>query len=285
VNKTLKAALAAALVVSSAQVANADLTQDGAVGLPLNPTAQIPNEGGVRIQANYYDFGDLSIAPAGKIGDFKRYGVVASGRVWKSMEIHGGVEKLSAKENTAVVPAGALNPIDKTGVVFGAKYLITRESDSAGVRFAVGAGYSRANIKNMHVYGVATKSFSSIAEGKAPITGHLGLRYDRFDIDNLIPTATKSTRVSVYAGVEVPVSDSISVVGELQSKNQEFGKNLGVGWAAKVPYSASVRYRPAGQGLSGSIGIARQGLTGDNGLFLQLGYSFDTGTGAGAGED
>jgi hypothetical protein len=285
VNKTLKAALAAALVVSTTQIARADLTQDGAVGLPLNPTAQIPMEGGVRIQANYYDFGDLSIAPAGRIGDFKRYGVYASGRVWKNLEINGGIEKLKASENTAVVPAGALNPLDKTGLALGAKYLITRESEPAGVRFAVGTGYSRAMLKNWHVYGVATKSFGEInTEGRNPITAHLGLRYDRFQIDNLIPGAKDSTRVSIYGGVEVPVSTSISVVGELQSKNQEFGNNLGVAWQAKIPYSASIRYRPQGQGFSGSVGIARQGLTGDNGLFLQLGYSFDTGTGAGGGD-
>ena len=122
-NKTLKAALAAALVVSTTQIAQADLTQDGAVGLPLNPTAQIPMEGGVRVQANYFDLGDLSIAPFGRVGDFKRYGVYAAGRVWKNLEISGGVDKLSAKENTALVPAGTLNPIDKTGINIGAKYL------------------------------------------------------------------------------------------------------------------------------------------------------------------
>lgn len=284
-NKTLKAALAAALVVSSAQIAQADLTQDGAVGLPLNPTAQIPMEGGVRVQANYYDFGDLDVAPFGRIGDFKRYGVYAAGRVWKNLELSGGIDKLSAKENTAVVPAGALNPIDKSGIAIGVKYLITRETEPAGVRFAVGAGYSRANLKNMHVYGVATKSFGEVrTEGRNPVTGHLGLRYDRYDIDNLVAGAPKSSRVSVYAGVEVPVAESITLVGELQSKNQEFGRNLGVGWPSSVPYSASIRYRPQGQGFSGSVGIARQGLTGDNGLFLQIGYSFDTGTGAGGGD-
>jgi len=285
VNKTLKAALATALVVSSTQIARADLTQDGAVGLPLNPTAQIPMEGGVRIQANYFDQGDLNIAPAGKIGDFKRYGVYAAGRVWKNLEVSGGIETLKAKENTAVVPAGALNPLDKSGLALGLKYLITRESEPAGVRFAVGAGYSRANLKNMHVYGVATKSFGEVrTEGRNPVTGHLGLRYDQFDIDSLIPAARKSSRVSVFAGVEFPVAQSITLVGELQSKNQEFGKNLGIGWRSSVPYSASIRYRPQGQGFSGSIGIARTGVFGDNGIFAQIGYSFDTGTGAGGGD-
>ena len=31
------------------------LTISGAVGLPLNPTAQIPAKGGARVQANYFD--------------------------------------------------------------------------------------------------------------------------------------------------------------------------------------------------------------------------------------
>ncbi len=57
-NKTLKAALAAVVVVGTAQGARADLNMTGEVGLPLNPTAQIPGQGGVRIQGDYWDLGD-----------------------------------------------------------------------------------------------------------------------------------------------------------------------------------------------------------------------------------
>lgn len=273
----VKAAIAAALVASTAQIASADLTYQGAVGLPLNPTAQIPAVNGIRVQGTYADAGDLNIGAVGKVGDFKYYGITAAGRIWKSMEINGGISKLSAKESALLAP-GTLNPIDKAGLNIGAKYLITRETDPAGVRFAVGAGYDRAMLKNMYVYGVATKAFGSVSEGMPSITGHLGLRYDRYDISNLLPAVADSKKVSVYGGVEVPVTRTgdFTLVGELQSKNQEWAKNTGAAFPDKMPYSVSVRYRPAGKGISGSIGLQRQGLTGDNGLFLQLGYTFDT---------
>ncbi len=56
--KTIKAAIAATLIAGMAQGARADLTLNGAVGLNLNPTAQIPLPGGVRVQGNFVDFGE-----------------------------------------------------------------------------------------------------------------------------------------------------------------------------------------------------------------------------------
>lgn len=244
-NKTFKAALAAVVALSATQVAKADLTMQGAVGLPLNPTAQIPNEGGVRLQGNYFDGDGL-----------KYFGLFAAGRVSDNIEISGGINKLDA-------PAGAL--IDKTGVSIGAKYLITRESDPAGVRFAVGAGYDHALIKNIHVYGVATKAFGNAAD-RAPITGHLGLRWDRFDF----PVAGSDSKVSVYAGAEVPLSKTgdFSVIGEVQSKNIDGGN---------APYSISGRFRPQGKPFGITAGYQRQGIVSDGNFFVQLGWTFDTG--------
>jgi hypothetical protein len=53
----------------------------------------------------------------------------------------------------------------------------------------------------------------------------------------------------------------------LQSKNSNFG-------TANYPYSASVRFRPANQGFSASVGVQREGITGDSGLFAQIGKTF-----------
>ena len=247
-NQSMKAVLAATVVLGAASSARADLTINGAVGLPLNPTAQIPQEGGVRVQGNYYDQGDLGAA------SFKSYGVVAAGRVADMIEVSGGFNKFDVSTG---------GPLDESGIALGAKYLFTRESDPVGVRIAAGVGYDRALLKNTHAYVVGTKYLGAVTGEKVPITAHLGLRYDRFKAG-----AAKSNKASVFAGVEFPFTSTgeFAFVGEVQSKNNEFNN--------KIPYSASVRYRPQGQGFSVSAGIARQGLTGDNGLFAQVGYSF-----------
>ena len=252
-NKTFKAVIAAAVALSCAQGAQADLTISGAVGLPLNPTAQIPNEGGIRLQGNYYDLGN----PGG--GSVKNYGLFAAGRAGDNVEISGGINKLD-------VPGGG--PLDRAGGAIGAKYLFTRESDPAGVRFAVGAGYDHALVENIHVYGVATKYLGELTEGKVPITGHLGLRYDRFDFGG---GGGDSKKLSVFAGAEVPITRTgeFQLVGEIQSKNVDFA-------GSKFPFSIGARYRPQGSPFGVSAGFARQGLTTDSGFYVQLGYTFDT---------
>jgi len=247
-----QAALAATVMLGAASAARADLTINGAVGLPLNPTAQIPQQGGARVQGNYYDMGD------GGGVDFKQYGIYAAGRVASTIEISGGFSQFKTSPNTA---------LDESGLAIGAKYLFSRESDPAGVRLAVGVGYDRALLRNTHAYVVATKYLGAVTGDKVPITGHLGLRYDRFRPGSGL---LNSSKASIYGGVEVPFTRTgdFSFVGELQSRNNEYSRG--------VPYSASVRYRPKGQGFSASLGLQRQGLTGDNGLFAQLGYSFAT---------
>lgn len=258
-NTSMKAALAATLVMGTAQAAHADLTLNGAVGLPLNPTAQVPNLNGVRVQADYFD---MKTAGA----NFKFYGLHAAGSPAENVEINGGVERLRD-------PVGA--GIGKTGIAIGAKYLFTRETDPAGVRIAAGAGYSNALLRNAHGYVVASKYLGAITGERQPVIGHLGVRYDRFTIPG---GGGRSNRASVYAGAEVPVTPNgaFSVLGEVQSKNNDFG-------GAKVPFSAAVRFRPVGQGFSVTVGVARQGLINTGGkMFAQLGYTFATGA-AGAG--
>jgi len=261
VKKTMKVALAATLMLSAASVARADQTINGAVGLPLNPTAQIPLPNGIRIQANYFDFD--------KDGGTKLYGVYGAGRVGGlPLEINGGLEKLSSD----------FGPLDKSGIAIGAKYLLTRETDPVGVRIAAGVGYSRALLKNVHAYVVGTKYFGDVntaGGGRAPVIGHLGLRYDRFDADLGFLGDDTSSKLSLYGGVEVPLTGNgdFSAIGELQTKNNSFG-------GSRVPFSASVRFRP-GTGedrpFSASLGVQRQGLFNESRLFGQVGYSFDTG--------
>jgi hypothetical protein len=251
---TFKIAVAALAMLGTTSAARADLTYQGAVGLPLNPTAQIPLPGGVRVQADYFDLGQEFNS------DAKFYGIHGAGRLGDRLEINGGVSKLDAD--------GFFEPFDRTGIDIGAKYLFTRETDPAGIRIAAGAGYSHALLKNIHAYVVGSKSFGrGITGNSAPITGHLGLRYDRFKFDTGF-SGDNSSKVSVYGGLEVPFTRTgdFALVGELQSKNVEEN--------GKFPYSASVRYRPAGQGFSASVGIQRQGLLRDNGIFAQIGYSF-----------
>ena len=259
--KTIKAAVAATVALGAlsgaAGTARADLTLNGAVGLPLNPTAQIPLPGGVRVQGSYFDEGDVG----GGSGSVKFYGLHAAGSIGSRLEINGGVERLNG-------PGALGGDFDRTGLALGAKYLFTHETDPAGVRLAAGVGYSRALLKNVHAYVVATKSLGNLTEGRTPITGHLGLRYDRFRFDTL-GINNRSSKASVYGGVEIPFTRTgkFAFVGELQSKNADGGN---------TPYSASVRYRRAGKGFSVSAGVQRQGLINSSGFFAQLGYSFDT---------
>ena len=262
---SVSAPLAALVVALGSASARADLTYQGAVGLPLNPTAQTPLEGGVRLQGNYYDLGDASGTNINV--DSSLYGLYAAGRLGPA-EVSGGIQQTRNRVNVL----GTTNSDNKTGFTLGAKYLFSRETDPAGVRLAVGGGYGDldgfgANGRNYHGYLVATKYLGDVTEGRVPITGHLGLRYDRYYFGSG-GGRIRSNKGSVYGGVEAPFTPTgdFAFVGELQSKNVRGGS---------VPFSASVRYRPSAQPFSASIGVARQGL-GGTGLFAQLGYSFDT---------
>ena len=176
-------ALATVALATLAGSAHADLNFNGAVGLPLNPTAQIPAAGGARIQANYYDLASGA----------SYYGLFAAARVGEKIEINGGVNKLESY---------------KSGFALGAKYLISREGDPAGVRLAVGGGYNQAFFKNTNAYVVASKYLGAADAGRVPITGHLGVRYDNFDA-----FGGSSDKFSVFAGAEVPISQGSGFVG------------------------------------------------------------------------
>ncbi|HEX9998048.1 MAG TPA: hypothetical protein VGB45_12970 [Abditibacterium sp.] len=238
---TFKVALAALALAGISQSARADLTINGEVGLPLNPTAQIPQEGGARIQGNYFDLG----------GNADLYGIAAAARVGTTLEVNGGINRFKFGGGS------------ETGFNLGAKYLFAREGDAEGVRLAVGAGLTEVdNGDNQRIYAVATKYLGALSGEKVPVTAHLGLRYDRFKVID-------SNKASIFAGVEVPLTSTgdVQVVGEIGSKSIDGGR---------VPYSASVRYRAKAQPFGASIGVSRSSFSGGSSpkLFAQLGYTF-----------
>lgn len=238
--------LAATLMTGMLGVARADLTINGAVGLPLNPTAETTGPLSVQAQANYFDLGDGSDSA-------KIYGVYGAGRLLNRLEISGGVEKMSADRSSD----------DRSGIALGAKYSLM-SLPGTGVNVAVGAGHSSALYRNTHAYIVASKAFSGI--GDAAITGHVGARFDRYKW-----SGRTSNRASLYGGVEVPLTfagtSDLALIGELQTKNADYSQS-------RTPYSLSLRYRPEGRPFSARVGWQRQGVTGDSGLFAQANIGF-----------
>lgn len=237
-----KVALATLALAGMSGAAHADLNYNGEVGLPINPTAQIPQTGGFRLQGNYYDLG----------GSTNLYSL-------------GGAIRASATSPLEV--NGAVNYVDGNGggsdtrFSIGAKYLFSRETGPAGVRLAAGVGYSElSDAKNTRVYVVGSKSFGNPVEGRVSATGHLGLRYDRY--------RGAGGRASVFVGAEVPVTRTgeFQVVGEFGTKVVDGGNS---------PYSLGLRYRPTQQPFGATIGIQRLGFSSDNArIFAQVGYTF-----------
>jgi hypothetical protein len=243
----LGVALGAGMALGGA--VQADQTISGAVGLPLNPTAQLPDKGSVRVQANFSDLGSISGS------DLNFGGIYAAGRLGDRLEISGGLERLDGDR--------FLNPLDSTNVALGAKYLIKR-GGTDGVAVAAGVGYSRALLRNKHAYVVASKSFGALSKsGRAPGMAHLGVRYDDFRL-----LGSNSGKASLYGGVEVPLDarGRLSAIGELQSKTSEFN-------TSSYPYSAGLRYK-AGGGFSATVGYMREGITGESGFYGQIGKTF-----------
>ncbi|BCM90869.1 hypothetical protein IAD21_02731 [Abditibacteriota bacterium] len=244
-----KVALATLAIAGMSGAAHADLNYNGEVGLPLNPTAQIPQEGGFRLQGNYYDLGSSS----------RLYSVGGAIRASKTapIEVNGAVN---------YVDGNAGNNDVRFSV--GAKYLFSRETEPAGVRLAAGVGYSEYSLstdhlKNARAYLVGSKSFGNPVEGKTSITGHLGLRYDHFEFGG-----GDSDKASVFAGVEIPVTPTgeIQLLGEVGSEVADGGN---------VPYSVGIRYRPMQKPFGATIGVQRVGIANDDPkLFVQIGYTF-----------
>lgn len=251
-NKTLKAIFATVAVLGATQSAKADLTISGATGLVLNPTAQIVQKGQPEIQANYYD--------SGSEWDDKYYGVFGAVQAADRLEINGGLSKYRSDDDIW----------ERSGFAIGAKYQLFSE-EQKGFALAIGAGHNRALGRNTNAYIAATKAFG--AADRARITGTLGARWDRFDLDS----DGESSKASVFAGVQIPVTRNgeLSLIGEVQSKNidSDFAAD-----DAKIPYALGVRYQPGDQAFSLTAGIQRHGLNTPYErkakLFVQANYTF-----------
>lgn len=312
-NKTVKAALAALLAVGTTQVAHAQtvaspetstggntvyvdggdyyeyapqshngLNINGAVGLPLNPTADIPGTGAVRVQANYFDGPRLNV-PGGDVNT-KYYGIFAAGRAGDTpLEISGGLAKFDVNSDLdgAFFPGvddAVEDALDKSGVVIGAKYQLRGSGeDGRGVRIAIGAGYNRALVKNVHAYLVASKAFGV---GRRNINAHAGIRYDRFKYDfGFGGLDASSSKVSAFVGAEVPLDrrGNFTLVGEYGTRTADKEDFL-----SAAPYSLSLRYQN-GKGFAINGGIARIGLLSNGGgtldadgsrFFISAGQTF-----------
>jgi len=236
-----------------------ELTISGAVGMPLNPTAQIPDKGNWRVQGSYYDLGSL----ASNNYSQKTYGVYAAGRLGNlPVEVNVGVSKFNT---SGTIPDPLA--ISGTGFSIGAKYQVWRSEDGTGMA-SMGIGYDKNLYDNLYAYLVASKAFTS-----RNIVGHIGLRYDHYKIDGV-----SSSQPSVYVGAEVPLDKDgrFALVGELQSKNA--GDTGYDSYGSAMPYSLSLRMASE-NGFSASIGIQRQGvlskfLDDSSGLFVQVGKNF-----------
>jgi hypothetical protein len=252
------------------------LSMNGAVGLPLNPTALLPPAGRTPVQLEYFDLGDVETDGV-RPSTFQMYGLHAATRLGRSpLELNVGLESLDAER----VDSLQSNRADRSGAALGLKYpfFANRSGDTA---LAVGAGYSRVLAKNLYAYLVGTRAFRR-GLNRAPILAHLGVRYDRFDVNDVAAFADDSHRASVFGGLEVPIDryGQWTAVGELQSKNNDYRRsyfsdvNSG---EARAPYSVGLRYRTLDERFSATAGVQRRGypgLTNDNGLFAQVGYAF-----------
>lgn len=253
-NQWIAAALTVGLGMgTSATGAHADLTIGGAVGLPINPTAQLPAEGAPRLQANYTDVGVIGAGDSVKL-----YGLYGATRVGQRLEISGGIEKLDSP----------FDNVDRSGGALGFKYLLKQGNAQAPLDIAAGVGYSLSQGNNGFAYVVGSKAFGETAGERAPILAHLGLRYDLYDYGYF--EGPDSKKFSLYSGLEVPFtrSGTFAFVGEVATKNNTFPNSAS-------PYSTSVRFRPRSSGFSATAGLMRRGVsTTDSGFFAQLGTTF-----------
>lgn len=243
------------------------LTINGAMGLPLNPTANMPAQGTARVQGNYYKlWSNDTLAEA----DSKLYGIYVATALSDRIEVHAGFEKQDVSADG--LGSNSIEEIGGSGAAFGVKYLLNKPSSARDARLAIGAGYSKALYKNTYAYLVASKGFGA---RNRIIQGHIGVRYDRFEVDDTpLTDKASSSQFSGFIGAEIPIDERgrFSLVGELQTKNAK--DELG----GAMPYSVSLRYQN-GDGLSASFGMMRQGVlsefvTEDRGLFAQVGKTF-----------
>jgi hypothetical protein len=252
------------------------LSMHGAVGLPHNPTAQLPAIGTVRLQGNFYDLGD-SETVGYRDSDFHLYGGYVAGRIRRyPLEISAGYEKLNADR----VDHLFTNNADDKGGAFGAKYRFW-QSKAGDAALAVGGGYSEVLARDAYGYVVGTKAFPWRSQ-RSPILASLGVRYDRFDVGQVSSLPDNSNRFSAFGGLEVPLDSDgrWRAIGEIQSRNNDyrhsFFSDVRSG-DAKFPYTLGVRYLHPDDRFSATAGVHRYGypgLTNQSGLFAQVGYAF-----------
>ena len=80
--------------------------------------------------------------------------------------------------------------------------------------------------------------WATVTDGRTPITGHLGVRYDNFDA-----FGGSADKFSVFAGAEVPITQTgdISAVGEVGTKIADGGKIALLDWRALSSAGSPVR--------------------------------------------
>jgi hypothetical protein len=201
-------------------------------------------------------FADEDSTDASKKSTFHYQGFTLAGRIAKHFELSGGVTRLRV--------SGPADNLTKTGIALGVKYLIN--PDSHNTRYAIGGGYDGALLDNFRAYAVASKPFGGHA-GRAPVWGHLGIRYDQFDLEDM--GGSNSKRVSVFTGIEYPLTrdGNLALTGEIQSKNNDLDK-------AKFPFSIGLHYNLGRSGVGFAAGYQRQGLIDDEGFYARVGYFF-----------
>ncbi len=223
--------------ISADDLQTSGLTLNGNTGMFLNPNAYLVRGDQPRAQVNYFGIAD----------GVKTYNLTGVMRAGDRAEVGAGISKLKSDYYYD----------DTTDFIINGKYQLRAPVDGS-FALAVGAGYNGALADNKYAYLVASKPFGKIID-RGPISASLGVRWDRF---------WDSSKVSIFGGVEVPVGDKLSIIGELQSKNLEY--------YGTTPYSLGVRYR-ANDKFTLGAGIARLGLDYDSSgskLFFQAGYTF-----------
>lgn len=220
---TWKIAVAAAVLAGSAGAAKADLTLNGSTGLFFNPTAQIVEKDAPEVGAHYID-GDLGIEGAIQLVD--------------KLEVSGGL---------------AVGDSDGNGWNLGAKYQLFDGSEK-GFSLAVGADYFQAGSGDGHasdIYLAGTKAFN-ISDSRPPLQGTLGIRYNNY-------SNSGSSKVDIFAGVDVPLTQEFSVIGEVGTQRFDGGD---------TQYALGLRYHPQGSAFYVGGGFARDTS------FIQAGYHF-----------
>jgi hypothetical protein len=248
---TWKAALAVAAVamIGTAGAARADLTLDGQTGLFSNPTAEIVQKGAPEISGNYIHYSDSGYHE-------NSYGIHGAIQAADKLELSAGYQHYSDNEDYS-----------ENDWHIGGKYQLLSQQEK-GFDLAVGADYLRYNGDydndgNYYTaYLAATKAFTN--GNRAAVKGTLGLRWDKDD-PNDFPSSSKA---SVYAGVEVPVTRTgqVRLIGELGSKRYD---------DSDAVWDIGVRYHPQGSGLSLGAGFGNPwGWEDGTTWFAQVGYTF-----------